>query len=208
MMNIDAKYAKAITSSTLQRGKCSIAYGAYYIPSLEYDTQSSSLTYKECEGIQRPMVAEILPKMGIVRNAVRTVAFGPSQYCDMAIGQLAAVHGYTMIQYLLGHLRSKSPPKKKSYPETHTEPARVHPAGGGMRGKSTGTPQHDRYTSLITRPHWVTATWEYLYTCKVSIDVTSQWTPWKSRLNGITIMEALTDSQAGYAPKELRILNR
>jgi hypothetical protein len=41
-------YAEAITNSTLQQGECSIAYGAYYMPSLAHGTPTSSLSTKEC----------------------------------------------------------------------------------------------------------------------------------------------------------------
>jgi hypothetical protein len=91
-----------------QRGEYSIAYGSYYMPSLAYSMPASSLTTKECEDIQRPVVAAILPKMGIVRNAARAVVFRPSQYCGLGLDHIAAVQGHNRIQYLIGHIRSKS----------------------------------------------------------------------------------------------------
>jgi hypothetical protein len=44
-------YAMAIRNSTLQRGECNMAYGAYYIPSLAYGTPSTTLSYKECKDV-------------------------------------------------------------------------------------------------------------------------------------------------------------
>jgi hypothetical protein len=52
-------YAMPIRNSTLQRGECSMAYGAYYLPSLVYDTPTTTLSYKECEDVQRAVVAAI-----------------------------------------------------------------------------------------------------------------------------------------------------
>jgi hypothetical protein len=69
MMEKGVDYATAIRNITLQRGECSMAYGAYYLPSLACGTPATTLSYKECEDIQRPVVSYILPKMGIVRNA-------------------------------------------------------------------------------------------------------------------------------------------
>jgi hypothetical protein len=68
-------YAMAIRNSTLQRGECSMAYGSYYLPSLVYSTPATTLSYKECEDVQRAVIAAILPKMGLVRNATRKVVF-------------------------------------------------------------------------------------------------------------------------------------
>jgi hypothetical protein len=39
-------YAMAIRNSNLQRGECSMAYGAYYMPSLAYGTPTTTLSYK------------------------------------------------------------------------------------------------------------------------------------------------------------------
>jgi hypothetical protein len=80
IMNIKAKgYSEAITSGSLQRGEIAIAYNSYYMASIYYGTAETSLTYKECEEIQRPVVNAILPKMGINRNTARTVVFGTSK---------------------------------------------------------------------------------------------------------------------------------
>jgi hypothetical protein len=60
-------YGMAIINSTLQRGECSMAIGSYYMPSLVYGTPETTLSYKECEDVQRAVVAAILPN---VENAV------------------------------------------------------------------------------------------------------------------------------------------
>jgi hypothetical protein len=98
----------AIRNSTLQRGECSMAYGAYYMPSLAYGTPATTLSYKECEDVQRAVVAAILPKMGIVHNAARKVVFGSATYCGLGIDHLATTQNYLRVQYLIGHIRSKS----------------------------------------------------------------------------------------------------
>jgi hypothetical protein len=108
MLNKGVAYVEAIVTTTLQRGECSIAYGAYYMPSLVYDTPGASLTNNECEDIHRPVVLAILPKMGVVRNTARAVVFRPSQYCGLWLDNLAVVQGHSRIQDLIGHLRSKS----------------------------------------------------------------------------------------------------
>jgi hypothetical protein len=83
-------YAMAIRNSTLQRGECSMAYGAFNLPSVVYGTPATTLSYKECEDVQRAVIAAILPKMGIVRNAARKVVFSvnPSGKAGAQISQL------------------------------------------------------------------------------------------------------------------------
>jgi hypothetical protein len=98
----------AIRNSTLQRGKCSIAYGAYFLPCLAYGTPATTLSYKECEDVQRAVIAAILPKIRIVRNAAQKVMFGTTKYGGLGLDHLATIQNYSRVQYLIGHIRSKS----------------------------------------------------------------------------------------------------
>jgi hypothetical protein len=69
IMKTKAKgYSEAIISSSLQRGESAMAYNSYYMASISYCTAATSINYKECEEIQRPVVNAILPKMVINRN--------------------------------------------------------------------------------------------------------------------------------------------
>jgi hypothetical protein len=84
-----------------------MAFGAYFMPSLAYGTQATTLAYKECEDIQRPLVSDILPKMGIFLNSARTVVFGSAKYCGLRLDHLATVQNLSHLQYLSGRVRSK-----------------------------------------------------------------------------------------------------
>jgi hypothetical protein len=84
-------YAMAIINITLQRGECSMGYGAYYLPSLTYGTPATTLSYKDCEDVQREVIAAILPEMGIVRNAARKVVFGTAKYGGPGLNHLATI---------------------------------------------------------------------------------------------------------------------
>jgi hypothetical protein len=88
-------YGEAIYSSTMWRGESSMAYNAFYMSSLGYGTPSTTLSMKDCEEIQRPVVNAILPKMGIARTAPRAVVFGTAQYGGLGCTHLAALQGHT-----------------------------------------------------------------------------------------------------------------
>jgi hypothetical protein len=62
---------------------------------LAYGTPATTLSYKECEDIQRRVVSAILQKMGIVRNAARTVVFGSETYCGLRLYHLATVQNFS-----------------------------------------------------------------------------------------------------------------
>jgi hypothetical protein len=72
-------YSEAIGSRTLWKSEASLAYNAFYMQS-RYGTPATSLSYKECDDMQKPVVNSILANMVINRKEVRAVVFGTAQY--------------------------------------------------------------------------------------------------------------------------------
>jgi hypothetical protein len=68
-------FGEAIMSSTMWRGESGMAYTAFYMPSLGYGTPATTLSKKDREEIQRPVVNAILPNMGIARTSPRAAVF-------------------------------------------------------------------------------------------------------------------------------------
>jgi hypothetical protein len=62
-------YGDAITRSTARRGEISISYTVFYMKILAYGAPATSMSYKECPNMQKPVINTILPNMGINRNA-------------------------------------------------------------------------------------------------------------------------------------------
>jgi hypothetical protein len=97
-------YGEAIRISTMWRGESGMAYNAFYMLSLGYGTPATTLSKKDCEEIQRPVVNAILSKMGIAGTAPGAVVFETAQYGGLGLTHLAALQGHTRLKYLLGHL--------------------------------------------------------------------------------------------------------
>jgi hypothetical protein len=163
-------------------------YGAYYMPSLAYGTSATTLSYKECEDIQWAVVAAILPKMGIVRNAARKVVFSSAKYCGLGLDHLATTQNYSRLQYLIGHIRSKSITSKIIRQQLdYTQLEMCCPAQ--VLGQD-----YNRYSQAILCPNWITAIWESLHACNASVAINSDWIPQQTRIGDIFIMEELTGS--------------
>jgi hypothetical protein len=132
------------------RGESVMAYNALYIPSLGYGTPTTTLTKKECEEIQRPVVNTILPKMGIDRSSPRSVVFGTAQLGGLESTHLAAIQGHTRLQYLLGHLRcgkATGRPVQMLLEYTQLEcGCRVNPLAQDYKN----------YSALLINTNWIT----------------------------------------------------
>jgi hypothetical protein len=143
-------YAMAIRNSTLQRGECRMAYGAYYLLILEYGTPTTTLSNKECEDIQRAVIAAILPKMGIVRNAIRKVMFGTAKYGGLGLNHVATIQNYSRLQYLIGHIRSKIINSKLIHQQLDYTQLEI-----GCSAQVLGQ-DFNRYSQAILCPNWIT----------------------------------------------------
>jgi hypothetical protein len=181
-------YAMAIRNSTLQCVECSMAYGAYYFPSLAYGTPATTLSYKEFEDFQRAVVAEILPKMGIVRNAAIKVVFVSAKYYGLGLNHLTTIQNYSRLQYLIGHIRSKSITSKLIRQQLDYTQLEIC-CSAQVLGQD-----YNPYSQAILCPNWITSIWESLHACKASVPINSDWLPQPARIGDITIMEELTGS--------------
>jgi hypothetical protein len=169
-------YAMAIRNSTLQRGECSMVYGAYYLPSLAYGTPATTLSYKECEDVQRAVIAAILPKMGIVRNAARKVVFGTAKYGGLGLDHLATIQNCSRLQYLIGHIRSKNITSKLICQQLDYTQLEI-----GCSAQVLGQ-DNTHYSQAILCPNWITAIWEFLHACKATVAINSDWIPSRKEL--------------------------
>jgi hypothetical protein len=163
-------------------------YGAYYMPSLAYGTPANTLSYKECEDFQRAVVAAILPKMGIVRNAARKVVFGSENYCGLGLDHLATTQNYSRLQYLIGHIRIRSITSKLIHQQLdYTQLEISCPAQ--VLGQD-----YNRYSQATLCLNWITAIWESLHAWKASVAINSDCIPQTAIIGDITIMEELMGS--------------
>jgi hypothetical protein len=194
-------YAMSIRNSTLQRGEYSMAYGAYYMPSMAYGTPATTLSYKECEDVQQTVVAAILPEMGIVPNAAIKAVFGSAKYGGLGLDHLATTYNYLRLQYLIGHIRSKSITSKLIRQQLDYTQLEI-----GCLAQVLGQ-DYNRYIQAILCPNWITAIWESLHACKASFAINSDWIPQPTIIVDITITEELTGS-ALVNKRDLTDINR
>jgi hypothetical protein len=178
-----------------------MAYGAYYLPSLAYGTPVTTLSYKECEDVQRAVIAAILPKMGIVRNAARKVVFGTAKYGVLGLDHLATIQNYSRIQYLIGHIRIKSVTIKLIRLQLDYTQLEI-----GCSAQVLGQ-DFTRYSQAILCPNLITSIWESLHSCNATVAIHSDWITCPARIRDITIMEELMVS-APVNKRDLADINR
>jgi hypothetical protein len=164
-------YGEAIRSSTMWRGESSMAHNAFYMPSLGHGTPATTLSMKDCEEIQRPVVNVILPKMGIAHTSPIAVVFGTSQYGGLGLTNLADLQGHTNLQYLLGHLRCNE--ATGHLMQMLLEYTQLE---CGCRGNPL-VQEYNNYSAPLINTNWITEVWEHLQTCKAKVEIDGLWQP-------------------------------
>jgi hypothetical protein len=55
-------YSEAVVSSKLWKSEASLSYTEFYMKSIGYMTPETSLSYQECDNMQKPIINSIFPK--------------------------------------------------------------------------------------------------------------------------------------------------
>jgi hypothetical protein len=76
-----------------------------HLTAVKYGTPATSLSYQECDNMQKPVVNSILPKMEINRKAAGAEVFRTSQHGGLGLDHLATFQLYGQLQYLIGSIR-------------------------------------------------------------------------------------------------------
>jgi hypothetical protein len=181
-------YGEAISGSILKRGQSSTVYNCYYMPSISYGTPATTLTFKECDDLQKPVVNAVLPKLGITNKAPRAVVFGTPRYGGIGLDHLAVVQSRSQQKYPLGHLRCK---------DTTGQLIWMMMEFTQMECGCTGNvfeQSYKQYTGAIIDENWVTTIWEHLERCEATVKKTGMRKPKYGRENDNAVMETITAS--------------
>jgi hypothetical protein len=194
-------YGEAINGSLLPRGESSTAYNSYYMPIISCGTPTKTLSFKECDDLQKPVVNAILPKMGIISKAPRAVVFGTARCGGIGLDHLAAVQSHGQLQYLLGHLRCKD-----------TTGQLIHMMMEFTEVECGCTcnvfeKSYKHYAGAVIDENWITAIWAHLERCKATVKITGMCKPKHGREKDNSIMEKITAS-GRFRPEEIREINR
>jgi hypothetical protein len=181
-------FGEAIMCSSLWRNESAVAYNSFYLPSLRYGMCATTLSFQECEDIQRPFVNAILPKMCINRKASRAVVFGTAQFGGLGLDHLATLQGHSRLQYILVHLRCGDHTGQLTrilIENTQLECCTM---------ENILEQDYNRFSNCTINKNWITEIWQHIHSCKATFAVQQKWKPRLGRVNDTAIMDFLMAS--------------
>jgi hypothetical protein len=137
--------------------------------------------------------------MGVSRNTSRNVVFDTCIYTGLGLGHLAAVQGFTQVQYLVGSLRTQ---------DTTGELYQMLLEYTQLEcGTSTPILEADffRYEQTLMTMNWITECWRYLSLCKSTVKLLGMWSPTTAREGDAALMDEF--KRQGMMDSQTRDIN-
>jgi hypothetical protein len=97
-------YKENIQKASLTQTEAYWSYLLFLRPRLTYPLPCTSLTQKQCQAIQAPALAALLPKLHLNRHTPRAVLFGVLKYGGLDLPELYTDQGFGQLRLLIGHL--------------------------------------------------------------------------------------------------------
>jgi hypothetical protein len=100
-----AQYQSKVTNATLTPDEAYTSYMQYLRPKLIYPLPCSSLTQKQCQHVQAPALAALIPKLHANRHTAHVILFGGYRYGGLNLPDLYTDQGYGQLRLLIGHIK-------------------------------------------------------------------------------------------------------
>ena len=79
-----------------------------WVPKFRYIAPVVGFTKVQCDEIDKPIMRQCLPAMGLNRHFPRTVLFGSYKYSGMKLESAYTVKTYEKIRFLIKNVRKKT----------------------------------------------------------------------------------------------------
>ena len=90
-----------IATNSFNTSEAHAIHRCYYIPMITYSFTVGTFTLKECEQIQRPVIAPLIQAHRYPKSMPREVVFGPTDRLGIGIRHLFTEHGAIKITTIL-----------------------------------------------------------------------------------------------------------
>ena len=193
------EYAGLISASTLNRCEAYFSLILYFYPKILYPAPVSMLTEKECNYVQAPAMAAVLPKMGFNRHTSKHILHGSPKYGGMQLPSLYIDQGIGQLRLFLGHLRRGDETSRLLLVAMTIMQLRV-----GSQILFLNLP-FSKYAGWVEKT-WLISLWQFLHITNIKIRVSDVPLPKKQRDKDVFLMSEFV--YLGFKKNELNMINQ
>ena len=194
--------ATQVSNSPFQPHDAQMVYQSRYKAMIQYPLPLTKFTVNQLHTIQKPIVCQLLPKMGMNRNMSREVVYGPRSYGGREIMDLRLEQPILHLKTTVSHMRRGKNVGKALQITLNDVQAEI----------GTSKPFYNLDPNLYKygdQHSWWRYTWKVNHSMDLNMEVSNIWCP-KSKFNADkNIMEvAVQDAQfQGKTKWKLKIIN-
>jgi len=176
-------YYASVSTSSLTPSEAYWSFILFLCPKLVYPLPCCTLTLSQCQFIQAPILAALLPKLHLNRHSSCAVLLSSPYYGGFAIPDYYIDQGFGQLCLLIGHLKLQDENDQLIrilllYLHLHL-------------GSSTPIFQlsFKQYEKWI-EGNWITSLWEFLSKASMTLDIEHHWTPTPARTHDCLLMDS------------------
>jgi hypothetical protein len=175
-------YNDIIRASTMSPPEAYLSYALYLRPKLSYPLPCTSLTRSQCQNIQAPALAALLPKLQLNRHSPRAVLFSGPKFGSLSLPDLYNDQGMGQLLLLVDHLKLGDNNGKLILSLLSHIQLTV---GYNM---SIFSLDFSIYEKVIEH-NWIISIWSYANSAKIYVDIEDQWLPELNREGDVMLMD-------------------
>lgn len=192
------QYYIHVNSSTLSPDEAYTSYMQYLRPKIIYPLPCSSLTQKQCQYVQAPALAALIPKLHVNRHIAHVIIFGAHRYGGLSLPDLYTDQGYGQLKLLIGHIKLGDDIGKliliaMSHLQLHI--------GSEFPFFTCSYPPYAKWIDQ----NWLASIWKHMHQLQIKVEVENHWTPRRARQNDVLLMDEFM--KYNLTPSQLRMIN-
>ena len=175
-----------------------VAYNGWLVPSLKYKVVLTTMSYEQCEEINKILAPALLNFFRIARTCARVVLNSSFHLAGLNIYHLYQLQGFEKLKLFLWHVMFMDTTGTLLTMSQYYTQLEL-----GI-GKPFLEMSYEKYQHLIT-PMWITSIWEYIGKCKTKIKHVDEYVYKPLRKGDRFIMDAVIES--GMSSERASIIN-
>ena len=190
------EWATKIKGSFLNKREKITAYEAYIKKTIEYIAPTACMTLKQCQQLDSLITPILFHIHKIQRNCSKSVLYTPHECGGFGYKSIWHIQGLAKLKFFLLHHRRNDTTGKLIRASIRWTQLEL-----GLEGQIFDR-DHDKYKHYVTNT-WCTHLWEYLWTCKSSVQEQNPWKYTQPRNNDFFIMDKIYKSTMSDEYKQI-----
>lgn len=176
------QFYKQLHQSSMTSSEAYTAFTLYFWPKLLFPLPCSSLSSAQCQNIQAPALAALLPKLHLNKHTSHALLFADYLYGGLRIPHFYVDQGYSQLKFFLGHLHKN---------DENSKLIRIALSHLQLQVGSSVCVLNLPFESYQAwaEQSCLTGLWRFLSIAQIKVELEHQWLPSLTREHDVNLMD-------------------